>query len=559
MKKTWWKEAVVYQIYPRSFYDSNGDGIGDIQGIIQKLDHLKDLGIDVIWLGPVYDSPNDDNGYDIRDYYDIMEEFGTMADFDQLLEEVHNRGMKLIMDLVVNHSSDEHKWFVESRSSKDHPKRDYYIWKDGKGDNPPNNWPSFFSGDAWKYDEETEQWYLHLFTQKQPDLNWENPKVRQEVFDLMNWWLEKGIDGFRMDVISVISKRDFEDTPHEIFEETISAKYANGPKIEAYLSEMVDKTISNYDVMTVGEGPGIDFDNALKYVDESKSRLNMIFHFDHMFIDHGPKGKFDVAKIDFIRFKKIFSDWDQQLGTSGWNSIFLGNHDFPRIVSRFANDEEYWEESSKLLSLMLLSMRGTPYIYQGDEFGMTNVAFDTIDDYRDVETLNIWKETEENGEDVQELMKAIHQQGRDNARTPVQWDNSANAGFTSGEPWIRVNPNYEEINVQAQERNPRSVLHFYRKMITIRQTYPVLIYGDYQPILEEHPAIFAYYRQDESYHVLIALNYSSEEQSFHVDREIASCEFIRIVSNYRSSSPVENGRINLQPWEGVLFKIKKFK
>ena len=559
MKKAWWKESIIYQIYPRSFKDSNGDGIGDILGIIGQLDYIKSLGVNVIWLCPVYESPNDDNGYDISNYMAIHPEFGTMEDFDHLLQGIHDRGMKLVMDLVANHTSDEHQWFEESRSAIDHPKRDYYIWKEGNNGEAPNNWMSFFGGKAWELDEKTNQYYLHLFTRKQPDLNWDNPEVRNEIYDQMRFWLNKGIDGFRMDVISLISKRGYEDTPYAEFNQTVSEVFANGPRIHEFLQEMNREVLSQADVMTVGEGPGITLENGVNYVGEDRKELNMIFHFDHMFIDHGPHGKFDPVKVDFVRFKQIFNEWDRELGGKGWNSIFLGNHDFPRMVSRFAEDGEYREESAKLLALMLLTMRGTPYIYQGDEIGMTNVASDAIEDYRDVETLNVWKETTEQGGDTDTLLKAIHWQGRDNARTPVQWNGETHAGFSAGEPWIRVNPNYEEINVQAQERNPRSVLHFYRKMITIRQTYPVLIYGDYQPILEEHPAIFAYYRQDESYHVLIALNYSSEEQSFHVDREIASCEFIRIVSNYRSSSPVENGRINLQPWEGVLFKIKKFK
>lgn len=557
MTKTWWKESVIYQIYPRSFKDSNGDGIGDIPGIISQLDYIQSLGVDVIWLCPVYESPNDDNGYDISNYRAIHPEFGTMEDFDELLEGIHNRGMKLIMDVVANHTSDEHAWFEESRSSKDSPKRDFYIWKPGKGGEAPNNWMSFFGGKAWQYDQTTGEFYLHLFTRKQPDLNWENPRVRAEIFDQMKFWLEKGIDGFRLDVISLISKRNYEDTPWQEFNETITNIYANGPRIHEFLQEMNREVLANYDVMTVGEGPGISLSNGLDYVGDERKELNMIFHFDHMFIDHGPKGKFDTVAVDFIQFKKIFSDWDRQLGTSGWNSIFLGNHDFPRIVSRFANDQDFWEESSKLLSLMLLSMRGTPYIYQGDEFGMTNVAFDNIADYRDVETLNVWKEVEEKNGDLEGLMKAIHWQGRDNARTPVQWDNSDNAGFSSDQPWIKVNPNYESINARSQEMNPRSVLHFYRKMITIRKTYPVLVYGDFKCINEEDPSIFAYYRQDDEYHMLIVLNFSSEDQSFQLEEEVAAAELIRIVSNYRQSNEVENGTIVLQPWEGIMYKIKK--
>lgn len=557
MKKTWWKESVIYQIYPRSFKDSNGDGIGDINGIISQLDYIKSLGVDIIWLCPVYQSPNDDNGYDISDYREIHPEYGTMEDFDALLQGVHDRGMKLLMDMVANHTSDEHAWFEESRASKDNPKRDFYIWKPGKEGQEPNNWMSFFGGKAWDYDEKTGEYYLHLFTRKQPDLNWDNPNVRSEIYDQMTFWLDKGVDGFRLDVISLISKRGFEDSPHEEFNTTIAEVYANGPHIHEYLQEMHEKVLTKYDLMTVGEGPGITLDNGLNYVDESRNELNMIFHFDHMFIDHGAGGKFDPVKVNFVKFKQIFHAWDRQLGDAGWNSIFLGNHDFPRMVSRFANDEDYREESAKLLALMLLSMRGTPYIFQGDEIGMTNVAFEDITDYRDVETLNVWEETQENGGDLDELMKAIHWQGRDNARTPVQWDTSTNAGFTEATPWIKVNPNYESVNVKKDEMNPKSVLHFYRKMITIRKTYPVLVYGDYACVNEEHPSIFAYYRKDEEYHMLILLNFSSHEETFELESEIATADLIRIVSNYRQSNQVENGTIALLPWEGAMYKIKK--
>ncbi len=557
IEKTWWKESVIYQVYPRSFKDSNGDGIGDIPGIITQLDYIKSLGVDIIWLCPVYESPNDDNGYDISNYRGIHSEFGTMKDFDELLQKVHDRDMKLIMDLVANHTSDEHHWFKESRSSKDNPKRDFYIWKTDNEGKEPNNWKSFFGGKAWQYDERTNEYYLHLFTRKQPDLNWENEEVRAEVYDQMKFWLDKGVDGFRLDVISLISKRNYDDTPHREFNKTITEVYANGPRVHDYLQEMNQEVLSKYDVMTVGEGPGISLDNGHDYVGAERKELNMIFHFDHMFIDHGPNGKFHPIDIDFVQFKKIFGDWDKQLGASGWNSIFLGNHDFPRIVSRFADDQKFREESSKLLALMLLSMRGTPYIFQGDELGMTNVAFDTIEDYRDVETLNVWQETKESRGDLDDLMKAIHKQGRDNARTPVQWDNTTHAGFSTGKPWIKVNPNYESINVENQEMNPRSVLHFYRKMITIRKTYPVLVYGEYVCISEKDPSIFAYYRQDHEYHMLVALNFSSEENTLKLSEEVSQNELIRIVSNYRQSNNVEEGGILLQPWEGIMYKIKK--
>ncbi|MFT7239246.1 MAG: oligo-1,6-glucosidase, partial [Cyclobacteriaceae bacterium] len=427
MERIWWKEGVVYQIYPRSFNDSNGDGIGDIQGIIQKLDYLKSLGVDIIWLCPIFSSPNDDNGYDISDYREVMTEFGSMADFDLLLAEMKKRNLRLLMDLVVNHSSDEHAWFVESRSSLDSPKRDYYIWKKGVNGGPPNNWQSFFGGDAWRYDEQTDEYFLRLFTSKQPDLNWENDNVRREVYDVMKFWLDKGIDGFRMDVISLISKRGYEDTPFEELNETVQKVYANGPRVHEFLQEMNKEVMSKYDMMTVGEGPGIALENGLDYVGIGRKELNMVFHFDHMFIDHGPEGKFDFQPYDLIKFKKIFSDWDKELASKGWNSIFLGNHDFPRIVSRFGNDQEYWKESAKALGLLLHTLRGTTYIYQGDEIGMTNVAFPTIEDYRDIETHNVFQEVKKNNGDLDALMKQIHIQGRDNARTPIQWSAATNA------------------------------------------------------------------------------------------------------------------------------------
>ena len=438
MNKTWWKEGIVYQIYPRSFQDSNGDGIGDIRGIISRLDYIKSLGVDIIWLCPVYRSPNDDNGYDIADYRNIMEEFGTMADFDELLEGMHQRGLKLVMDLVVNHSSDEHAWFEESKKSKDNPYRDYYIWKPGNNGGPPNDWQSFFGGSAWQYDETTEEYYLHLFTTKQPDLNWENPKVREEVNDIVKYWFDKGVDGFRMDVISLISKRpEYANMVSKNFEDTIRLQYANGPRIHEFLKDMNDKVLSKYDIMTVGEGPGITLEHGLNYVGEDRNELDMVFHFDHMFLDFGEGGKFDPRPYDLVEFKNVFTAWDEKLKGKGWGSIFLGNHDFPRIVSRFGNDGEYREKSAKLLAMLLLSLRGTTYIYQGDEIGMSNVAFEDPADYRDIETLNYFKTLD----DPKEGLVNVHPMGRDNARTPMQWSNDHNGGFTSVEEgWIKSNP-----------------------------------------------------------------------------------------------------------------------
>lgn len=550
MSKIWWKEGIVYQIYPRSFNDSNDDGIGDIQGIIQKLDYIKSLGVDIIWLCPVYKSPNDDNGYDISDYYDIMDEFGTMADFDELLAGMKEKNLRLIMDLVANHTSDEHDWFKESKKDKANDKRDYYIWKDGQEDKEPNNWLSFFSGSAWKRDELTDQYYLHLFTKKQPDLNWENPKVREEIFNVMKFWLDKGIDGFRMDVISVISKRNYDDSPHDNFNDTIKDIYANGPRIHDYLKEMNHEVMSKYDMMTVGEGPGISLENGLKYVDKDRKELDMVFHFDHMFIDHGSGGKFDVVPYDFIHFKKIFAKWDELLKGKGWGSIFLGNHDFPRIVSRFGNDNQYKDQSAKLLAAMLFSLRGTTYIYQGDEIGMTNVAFDKIEDYRDVETLNAYQEeVVDGGRDFNDFLKAVHYQGRDNVRTPIQWSDEKNGGFSNGDPWIKVNPNYKEINVSSQEIDQDSVLNFYRRMIRFRKENPTLVYGEFEMIDPDHKELFIYKRKDRDGNFLVFLNFSDHEISYpYQNAESLNA----LIGNYANVNVLTDA-IQLKPWECIIF------
>lgn len=553
MTKQWWKEAVIYQIYPRSFYDCNGDGIGDIPGIIQKLDYIKSLGVDVIWLCPVYSSPNDDNGYDISDYYNIHPDFGDLADFDQLLEGIHARGMKLLMDLVVNHTSDEHPWFQESRASKANPKRDYYIWKSGKNGGPPNNWQSFFGGSAWVYDEVTDEYFLHYFTKKQPDLNWENPEVRQEVYALMRFWLDKGIDGFRMDVISLISKRGYEDAPNVEFTEVVNKVFANGPRIHEFLKEMNEEVLRHYDVMTVGEGPGIDLENALNYVGVDAQELNMVFHFDHMFMDHGQEGKFDPVKVDFVKFKEVFLKWDHQLKDKGWGSIFLGNHDFPRIVSRFGNDKEYRRQSAKALSMLLLTLRGTSYIYQGDELGMTNVAFDRIDDYNDVETFNVYREWKEKGKDLSQLMKAIHTQGRDNARTPIQWNGMENAGFTTGKPWIKVNPNYLEINADFQETDENSILKFYRKMVAYRKSNPTLVYGDFEVLDLNHPQVFAYRRWDAEYEFFVFINFSNQRVEFTVPT-VNFRNLTLEISNLTDAPKTEKSMLEIPPWGACLFK-----
>lgn len=512
MKKTWWKESVVYQIYPRSFNDTTGNGIGDINGIIEKLDYIKSLGVDVIWLCPVYESPNDDNGYDISHYRKISDNFGGQKAFDTLLKGIHDRGLKLVMDLVANHTSDEHYWFTESKKSKDNPYRDYYIWKDGQNGGPPNNWESFFSGSAWQFDENTEQYYLHYFTKKQPDLNWENPKVRKEIFDVVEYWFKKGVDGFRMDVISLISKPDgYPNSEYEKFQDTIINYYANGPKIHQYLHEMNQEVLNKYDIMTVGEGPGIDLKNGPLYVDETREELNMVFHFDHMFIDCGIGGKYDPIPIDFKKFKNVFNKWDKALKNKGWGSIFLGNHDFSRMVSRFGNDGKYHSEAAKLLSTLLFTLRGTVYVYQGDEIGMTNVAYDSIEDYNDVETLNAWKAAEAEGQDMERFFEIVHLQSRDNARTPMQWNSNLNAGFSNGKPWLKTNSNFDKINVADQENQPNSILNYYREMIAFRKANKTMVYGDYECLDVAHEAIYAYRRWDENHEFLILHNFSEEK------------------------------------------------
>ncbi len=551
MKKTWWKEGVVYQIYPRSYKDTTGNGIGDIYGIIEKLDYIKSLGVDIIWLCPVYKSPNDDNGYDIADYRNISEEFGGNKAFDVLLDEMHKRNLKLVMDLVANHTSDEHAWFEKSRASKENEYRDYYYWKQpNENGGPPNNWQSFFNGPAWKYDEVTNEYYLHLFTKKQPDLNWENPKVRQEIYDVLEFWCEKGVDGFRMDVISLISKHlDFPDShAPDNYEETIKAYYANGPRVHEFLHEMNQKVLSKYDIMTVGEGPGIDLETGLDYVHEDREELNMIFHFGHMFIDNGAGGKYDPIAMSLPTFKQVFGQWDNELKGKGWGSIFLGNHDFSRMVNRFGDAQNFHSESAKLLALLLFTMRGTVYVYQGDEIGMTNVAYPDISCYDDVETLNAYKEAEAKGEDMDAFFKLVHKQSRDNARSPMQWNSEQNAGFSYEKPWLQVNDNYDHINVEAQERRPDSILNFYRKMIQIRKDHPTLVYGDYHCFDENNKTTFYYKRWDENHEYLVLLNFSGNELPIEIDEDMNA--YTSVVSNYANSFTSER----LLPWEARLLK-----
>ena len=552
MKKAWWKEAVVYQIYPRSFCDSNGDGIGDLNGITSKLDYLKELGIDVIWLSPVYKSPNDDNGYDISDYEDIMTEFGTMDDFDKMLAAAHERGIKIVMDLVVNHTSDEHPWFVESRSSKDNEKRDYYIWKEGKDGKEPTNWGSAFSGPAWKYDEKTDMYYLHLFSVKQPDLNWENPKVRKEVFDMMTRWCEKGIDGFRMDVISLISK------PEGFPDAKVVGLYgdmnicANGPKVHDYLKEMNEKVLSKFDIMTVGETAGVTLEEAKKYANTDGSELNMVFQFEHMDLDGGEKFKWSTKPMPLVPLKENLSKWQKGLDGVAWNSLYFCNHDQPRIVSRLGDESDaYRELSAKCIATCLHMMQGTPYIYQGEELGMTNTVFKSVDDFRDLESINAYRELVESGlYSAEDMFPKIAHKSRDNARTPMQWDASENAGFTTGTPWIAVNPNYKKINVADQLKREDSVFNYYQKLIRLRKENEIIVYGNYELLLPEDENIFAYVRTLDNQKLLVVCNFSKAEQKFDFsDYENAKV----LISNYNRDAR-EDGI--LKPYEATVLLLE---
>lgn len=556
MKNEWWKKSVVYQIYPKSFNDSNGDGIGDIQGIIEKLDYLKDLGIDVIWLCPIYDSPQVDNGYDIRNYKAIYEQYGTMEDFDLLLDEVHKRDMKLIMDLVVNHTSDEHVWFVESRKNKDNPYRDYYIWRDGKEDGtPPNNWGSIFSGSTWEYDEATNQYYLHLFAVKQPDLNWENQNVRKDIYEMMKFWLDKGIDGFRMDVINFISKDqrfpDGEVKEGEHFGDG-GPYFVNGPRIHEYIREMNREVLSKYDVMTVGEMPGASPEDAKIYTNPENKELNMVFTFEHMNLDCQNGDKWDLKPLNLVDLKENFEKWQTALHGVGWNSLYWNNHDQPRIVSRFGDEGVYREKSAKMLATCLHMMQGTPYIYQGEEIGMTNVLFESLEDYRDIELLNMYKEKKELGWSHEKIMEAIYTKGRDNARTPMQWDDSENAGFTEGTPWIKVNPRYKEINAKAALEDRDSIYYYYQKLIKLRKEMDVITTGKFELLLRDDPNIFAYKRISAEEKLIVLCNFSAG----HVD--IKNSEILSQIKNASiviTNEKRKKDRNRLNPYESVVYSI----
>lgn len=551
--KQWWKESVVYQIYPRSFADSNGDGIGDLNGITEHLDYLQDLGVDVIWLSPVYQSPNDDNGYDISDYQAIMSDFGTMEDYDRMLSEAHNRGIKIVMDLVVNHTSDEHQWFVESKKSKDNEYRDYYIWKDGKNGKEPNNWGGCFGGSAWEYDKETDMYFLHCFSKKQPDLNWENPKVRKEVFDMMSWWCEKGIDGFRMDVISMISKDPaFPDG------EVRNGLYGdngpfvcNGPHVHEYLREMNQEVLSKYDIMTVGEAAGVTIEEAKKYAGETTGELNMVFQFEHVELGDHRIGKWSAKEVPLKDLRKAMNRWQINLEGKAWNSLFWDNHDQPRAVSRFGDDSPmYREVSAKMLATCLHMMKGTPYIYQGEELGMTNAYFSKLEDYRDIESINAFHEYTENGlAGKEEMMNCLKEISRDNARTPMQWNTKENAGFTTGTPWIKVNKNYLEINAEAEMAEEDSVYHYYKKLIRLRKENEIMVQGRFVPLLEEDDHIYAYERLWEGEKIVVACNFTKEAQACDLFRGLEDGR--ELISNYK-----EHKSGILQPYEAIAVLCK---
>ncbi|WP_252393550.1 alpha-glucosidase [Hydrogenibacillus sp. N12] len=524
-ERAWWKEAIVYQIYPRSFFDVSGDGVGDLAGIIAKLDYLQALGVDAVWLSPIYRSPGADNGYDVSDYREIDPQFGTMADFERLVREADARGIRLVLDLVVNHTSDEHPWFYASRQGIV-PYRDFYIWRPGKNGGLPNRWRSVFGGPAWTYVPERDAYYLHLFSPKQPDLNWDLPAVRQEVYRLMRFWLEKGVAGFRMDVINAIGKPELDDEADAVgFERVI-----NHPKAFRFLEEMYEAVLKGADLLTVGETPGVTPEHAWRYAALGRGPLGMIFPFEHMTVDVGAT-KWEPAPFDVVRWKRVLFRWQTKLEGRAWPALYLGNHDQPRPVSRFGDDGEYRVAAAKLLAALLLLQKGTPFVYQGEEIGMTNVRFPSIDDYRDIETLNFYREGRERGVAEERLMAAIHRMSRDNARTPMQWSAGKNAGFTSGTPWIRVNPNYREINVEAAWADPDSVLHFYRALIALRKRVPALVYGRLVPLCPDDPAVIAFLREDEAGPWLVALNLSPAPTTWALPRPIAGRPMVRVLDN----------------------------
>nr|WP_267623489.1 alpha-glucosidase [Halobium salinum] len=602
--REWWKEAVVYQVYPRSFNDSDGDGIGDIPGLVEKLDYLDYLGVDVVWLNPVYESPEADNGYDVSDYRSIMDKFGTMADWEELLAGLHDRDMKLIMDLVVNHTSDEHEWFVEARNDPNSKFRDYYVWEDGEpvetqgpdgasggsstagagaaAERPPNNWESFFGGPAWTYDEASQEWFLHLFHEKQPDLNWDNPAVRTEIFEMMEWWLEKGIDGFRMDVINVLSKPEgFPDGEDDDAIVRGADQFVNGPRIHEFLGEMYDRVLSNYDAMTVGEMVDLSVEEAKQFIGPHGDGMSMAFNFDHMRLDFGHHGRWDKGEWSVRELKRTLTRWQNGLEEEGWNSVYMGNHDEPRMVSRFGHDGQFRRESAKLLATVLMTLQGTTYIYQGDEIGMTNYPFSGLDEVRDVDTIRNVEVARKQGRfgSEEEMLELVRHRSRDNARTPMQWTDGAQAGFTEGTPWIPVNPNHTRINVEAERGDTESVLEYYRRVIDLRHDHDVLVYGTYTLHLPDHECLWVYERElapereferdgdepsgeetdpdegDGGERVLVVLNFSDTATTFEPPASIRGLDVETLVSNYDTTVD-EVGVEELRPYEARVLAVR---
>ncbi|MBU3160475.1 alpha,alpha-phosphotrehalase [Clostridium frigoris] len=559
MNESWWKKSVVYQIYPKSFKDTTGNGIGDLQGIIEKLDYIKALGVDVIWITPVYESPQKDNGYDISDYYKIDSQYGSMNTFENLLTQAHKRGLKIILDMVVNHTSVENSWFKKSSESKDSPYRDFYIWKDGKDGKCPNNWKSKFGGSAWEYDQTSKQYYLHLFDVTQADLNWENQKLRKTIYDMMDFWLSKGVDGFRLDVINLLSKdqtfpNDTLNTPTEDGRKF----YTDGPKIHRFLKQLNKNVFSKYkDILTVGEMSSTTIDNCVKYTKPNEEELNMSFSFHHLKVDYPSGQKWELGEFDFIKLKKILTDWQYgMIKGNGWNALFWCNHDQPRVVSRFGDDKEYRNESAKMLATTLHLLQGTPYIYQGEEIGMTNPNFNKLQDYRDVESLNVYDILKAKGKSNKEIMDILKQKSRDNSRTPMQWDDSKNAGFTDGTPWINVSKNFSHINASSALKNKDSIFYHYKKLISLRKNYDIIAYGDFQSILDNDPQIFAYIRRYNNRKLLVVSNFYAKYATFILPSDVAmEGESQVLISNYSDTKNNIN-ELSLRPYESVAFYIK---
>ncbi|GGX48667.1 glycoside hydrolase family 13 protein [Saccharospirillum salsuginis] len=553
MQKTWWKEAVVYQIYPRSFMDSNGDGIGDLSGIIAKLDYLKDLGVDVLWLSPIFPSPNDDNGYDISDYQGILDDFGTMEDFDRLLFEAHQRGLRILLDLVINHTSDEHPWFQESRSSKDNPKRDWYFWREGKKNGPPNNWESIFSESVWCHDDTTDEYYLHLFSRKQPDLNWDNHDMRAAVYDMIRWWLDKGVDGFRIDAITHLKKTPgLPDMPNPDGRETVPSTpmHLNADGIQDYIADLCESTFAHYDIMTVGEANGVGVIDALNWVGEEQGKFNMLFQFEQLKLwgsdtEHG---------LNLPELKKTLTRWQQGLDGRGWNALFVENHDIPRIVSTWGDPECYWRESATAIATLYFLMQGTPFIYQGQELGMTNYPFSHLDQFDDVAVKNLAAQKRREGWTDADILAHIQDSARDHSRTPMQWTADANAGFTTGTPWLAINPNHTHLNADTQKDDPDSVLNHYKALIRLRREEPGLVYGRYDLVLDDHPSLYAYRRTDGHDRFLVLCNLTDQVADFSdLDDELRRHNLL--LANYlvADHTPTRMGR--LRPFEARVYRL----